>query len=517
MEHWDGSSWTLVPGPSFYQAALGDAAASGPDDIWAVGAVDNFSSAGALAIHWAGSTWQQVSVPTEPNIIDASLGGIAALAPGNVWAAGTQFLYNGSSYEDRTLIVHWDGSVWNLVSSPNGESGHSFLSDIAAVAPDDIWAVGTDGPSPNQRSLILHWDGTAWSIVPSPQTDQVNHLSGVTAIASNDVWAVGYQSGPISGPSRPLVLHWDGSAWSTVDAPSYGMLRGITAAPDGLWSVGSYRSRPLIFHWDGLEWSQAATPNFDPGYSELIAASPAPDGSVWAAGYHELESYSTLVARYSGDQCCAPPFSDVQTTDFYYGAVHYLYCQGMISGYADGTFRPNASITRGQLSKIVVSAAGLFLLDPEIEPRRDFQDVPLDHPFYTWITSLAFFDYIEGYPCGGPNEPCVAPDNLPYFRPNANVTRGQMAKIVANAVRIQTNPAGQTFADVPANHPFYLWVERLASQGVMSGYPCGGLGEPCDSQQRPYFRTGNNATRGQASKIVHRAIIPPEPTPVISK
>ena len=193
--------------------------------------------------------------------------------------------------------------------------------------------------------------------------------------------------------------------------------------------------------------------------------------------------------------------------------MHYLYCQGMISGYSDGTFRPNASITRGQLSKIVVSAAGLYLLDPEIDPRRDFEDVPLDNPFYPWITSLAFFDYIEGYPCGGPNEPCVAPDNLPYFRPNANVTRGQIAKIVSNAVRIETYPAGQTFTDVPADHPFYIWVERLASRGVMSGYPCGGPGEPCDSQQRPYFRTGNNATRGQASKIVHNSVIPQQPTP----
>ena len=40
---------------------------------------------------------------------------------------------------------------------------------------------------------------------------------------------------------------------------------------------------------------------------------------------------------------------------------------------------------------------------------------------------------IGGYPCGGPFEPCVAPGNRPYFRPNNNATRGQMSKIATLA------------------------------------------------------------------------------------
>jgi hypothetical protein len=40
---------------------------------------------------------------------------------------------------------------------------------------------------------------------------------------------------------------------------------------------------------------------------------------------------------------------------------------------------------------------------------------------------------IQGYPCGGPFEPCVAPANRPYFRPQNPATRGQMAKIAAGA------------------------------------------------------------------------------------
>jgi hypothetical protein len=47
----------------------------------------------------------------------------------------------------------------------------------------------------------------------------------------------------------------------------------------------------------------------------------------------------------------------------------------------------------------------------------------------------------------------------------------------------------------------------------MSGYPCGGPGEPCDPQQRPYFRWGNPVTRGQASKIVANTFYPNCQTP----
>ena len=54
--------------------------------------------------------------------------------------------------------------------------------------------------------------------------------------------------------------------------------------------------------------------------------------------------------------------------------------------------------------------------------------------------------------------------------------------------------------------PFWLWIERLTVHSVMGGYSCGGLGEPCvPPTNRPYFRPGANATRGQLSKIVSNA------------
>jgi hypothetical protein len=66
-------------------------------------------------------------------------------------------------------------------------------------------------------------------------------------------------------------------------------------------------------------------------------------------------------------------------------------------------------------------------------------------------------------------------------------------------------PSGQCFADVPPDNPFYEFANRLYSQQIMSGYACGGPGEPCDSASRPYYRPGSSVTRGQMTKFIDNA------------
>jgi hypothetical protein len=102
----------------------------------------------------------------------------------------------------------------------------------------------------------------------------------------------------------------------------------------------------------------------------------------------------------------------------------------------------------------------------------------------------------------------MPPLNRPYFRPGANATRGQLAKIVSNAANIQDPVSGQTFEDVLAGSTFYEFIERLVGRGAMSGYPCGAP-EPCvPPLNRPYFRPSSNVTRGQTSKIVANTFFP---------
>ncbi|MDQ3703642.1 MAG: S-layer homology domain-containing protein [Chloroflexota bacterium] len=66
-------------------------------------------------------------------------------------------------------------------------------------------------------------------------------------------------------------------------------------------------------------------------------------------------------------------------------------------------------------------------------------------------------------------------------------------------------PDGQCFADVPPGSPFYDYANNLYEQDIVSGYPCGGPGEPCDAQNRPYYRPGSSVTRAQMTKFVDLA------------
>ena len=88
------------------------------------------------------------------------------------------------------------------------------------------------------------------------------------------------------------------------------------------------------------------------------------------------------------------------------------------------------------------------------------------------------------------------------------MTRGQLSKIVVTAAAFgpsSTRRARPSRTCCP-NTAFYTFVETAYAHQLISGYTCGGPGEPCDSQNRPYFRQCNNATRGQIAKIVYNAL-----------
>ena len=94
----------------------------------------------------------------------------------------------------------------------------------------------------------------------------------------------------------------------------------------------------------------------------------------------------------------------------------------------------------------------------------------------------------------------MAPDNRPYFRPNAPITRGQLSKVIALAKGYPTpSPPAARFQDVPVGSTFFVYVEAIYTNGLIVGTPAGAWGEPV----RVAISAPNaNATRAQVSKIV---------------
>src|SRR5204862_547524 len=97
------------------------------------------------------------------------LSGVAAVSANDIWAVG------------GSLIEHWDGSNWSVVPSPSPSAGYSNLYGVAAVSANDVWAVGSSGYDPFQ-TLTEHWNGRSWSVVPSPNPGIYSQLNGVAAV-----------------------------------------------------------------------------------------------------------------------------------------------------------------------------------------------------------------------------------------------------------------------------------------------------------------------------------------------
>jgi hypothetical protein len=127
-----------------------------------------------------------------------------------------------------------------------------------------------------------------------------------------------------------------------------------------------------------------------------------------------------------------------------------------------------------------------------------FTDVPLDNTFFEYIEKMACNSLVSGY---NASPPCTT--GTPCYRPNAFVTRGQMAKFISNAAGYtDTIPATtQTFTDVPHAHAFWLFIERVYLHGIVTGY---NASPPCTTGT-PCYLPGANVSRGQTAKFVSNA------------
>jgi hypothetical protein len=288
--------WVVVQSQNVSQIAnaFASVSLSSATDGWAVGTrqVDGSTDFRTLAEHFDGRKFSVVHTPN-PATIDR-LFGVVDLAPNNVWAVGNDFNLSTLSYQ--TLVEHFDGTAWSVVSSPNRGTRYDALQSVAATGSSDVWAVGatqTSGQTIRNLSLIEHFDGTAWAIVPSPNPrGETNaQLLGATALSATDVWAVGFGH----GGAGTLAEHWDGRRWSIVRTPNVvqggsNQLTSVNAlATNDVWAVGSSQAaggaaRTLTEHWDGSSWTIVPSPNEGNENNWLFGVTHLSATDLWSVG-----------------------------------------------------------------------------------------------------------------------------------------------------------------------------------------------------------------------------------------
>lgn len=409
--------------------------------------------------------------------LPAARGGVASAA-----FNGKIYIFGGAGADRQPTDTVYEYNPATGIATARSHMPAPVYNAAAVVLNNRIYVVGGSGYSYGHFVYNPATDG--WlAIAPSPRTTTDNN--GLVALGG-ELWLLG---GSYSGQENANVTNQ------------------IYNPQTNSWRYGPAYINQRV-------WTSAATVAGDRAY---VAGGLAADHTASAAA--ESIGFSGTLCTYD----CAITYPDVPPGSPFYPFVRCLSCRSILGGYSNGNFGTGDTIKRGQLAKVVSNAAG-YNEDPGAQR---FQDVAPGSPFYPYANRLAARGYLGGYPCGGPGEAC-GPAMLPYFRVNANASRGQIAKIIAQACPLSVlpytqvpsdsgkqNPQAQPtppppyFADVPTGSTFYDGIQTLGRFNIISGYPCGGPNEPCSQGGgKPYFRPAGYATRGQVAKMVSNAFYP---------
>jgi hypothetical protein len=216
----------------------------------------------------------------------------------DVWAFGE--IFHPSSASSRPYLVRFNGRRWLRVPSPLVPQGAS------AVAPDDIWAVGTL-TGPGDVWAAARWNGSSWRTLrfpPLPPAVQRRAEIGnasIEAYSARDAWVdIGLTTGVAS--DGIIVLHWNGQAWSKVPVPYRTQVAG-DISQDGRGGIWMYAIGPAtpagaltyLYHYSNGQWSRQRAPALGGQATEMGVLSWRPGAS----------SGGPRPARGTGDCCCA--------------------------------------------------------------------------------------------------------------------------------------------------------------------------------------------------------------------
>ncbi|HEY3375704.1 MAG TPA: N-acetylmuramoyl-L-alanine amidase [Candidatus Aquicultor sp.] len=183
-------------------------------------------------------------------------------------------------------------------------------------------------------------------------------------------------------------------------------------------------------------------------------------------------------------------FSDVKDSKLT-AIINDLSSKSIISGFGDGTFRPTKPVTRAQMAKLVALAKE-YPLASAVANSCTFKDVTSKHWAVSYIKASAAEGIVKGYTDG-------------TFRPNAQISRGELARMLRRAGETQAiTPASATYKDVSAKYWAYSDIETVVHYGIMGGYRGG------------TFKPAQPATRAEVARAIYNLlnakIAPTEPT-----
>jgi hypothetical protein len=150
--HFDGHTWSLFATADARASTFRAVAAISSGDVWAVGDQNDLQN--TLIEHFDGNQWTVIPSPTPANTQVVELWGVTAISSKDVWASGFQEGFDG---KNSPLVLHWDGNKWSLVPAPSEGTRSTTTFGIASVAPGDVWVAGSflSNHEPFEQPFVL--------------------------------------------------------------------------------------------------------------------------------------------------------------------------------------------------------------------------------------------------------------------------------------------------------------------------------------------------------------------------
>jgi len=322
-----------------------------------------------------------------------------------------------------------------------------------------------------QALKLLHYESGTWKEIPCTVDTDNNLITGETQSLSPFVVGQAQSSGGSGGggggspeaqpPAAPANL---------IAIPDKGgvALSWMANKEFDLNGYNLYRAEAANI---GEAIKIAAITKDKTGYTDMVVT-PGSTYYYWISAYNTkgVESEKAGPVSITLDKR-ANPFKDIEESYWAFNYILNLTDKGIIGGYSDGTFRPINNVTRAEFAKMICLAMGWDLIEPQTP---SFKDVPKSSWAYKYIETAKAKGVIGGY-------------NDATFRPTNNITRAEIAKIVAETLKLPTGTS--TLKDV-GSHWAKDYIDACTKAGIVGGYS--------DNT----FRPNNTATRAEAVKMV---------------
>ena len=182
----------------------------------------------------------------------------------------------------------------------------------------------------------------------------------------------------------------------------------------------------------------------------------------------------------------ASTFDDVPSNDENYTAIEYLVSIGTLEGYDDGDFKPNQTINRAELMKVLVSGQGI---EPDESTYKNcFTDVATDW-YAKYVCYAKEQGWVSGYDDG-------------TFKPAQTVNKVEAAKMIVNAYDLDPEYSTSieclcgTFSDVSESDWFSTYLEALFRAGIIT-----------EAEEGSSYGGADEMTRGSVAEYIFRSLV----------